>query len=159
MFFDKMWTLPWRITIVSYKRLRHPIWMNCIFLCTFHILTHLHLNPIPPPLSPHSTIQSPTLWNVFSNFLIEDYLLIWTTHYMIKRDLPYELKDFAIITFDCGNGEKVPEYGSTLLIIQYAAIKASSSMYHFSDFCNIFLICFRSLQKSTITTKCSSPLV
>jgi hypothetical protein len=154
---DKMWTLPWNITIVSYKRLRQAIWTNCILLCTFRILTHLHLHPVHPPT--HSTPQSPTLRNVFSNFLVEDYLLQRTTHCRTRRDLPYELKDFAVITFDRGNGEKVPECRAILLIIQYAPTEAFSSMYCFSDFCNIFLICSRSLQKPTVTAKCSSPLV
>jgi len=58
--------------------------------------------------------------NVFSNFLVEDYLFKRTTHCRTKRDLHYELKDFAIITFDRGNGEKVPQCGSILLRIQYA---------------------------------------
>ncbi len=43
--------------------------------------------------------------------------------------------------------------------IYNAPTEAVSSMYCFSDFCNISLICSKSLEKPTLTAKCSSPLV
>ncbi len=130
------------------------------FVPSVYLLTSTFIlfTPNPTPLA-HSTPQTPILWNVFSNFLVKDYLLKCTIHCRTKRDLPYELKDFAIITFDWGNGEKVLECRSIPHIIHYAPIKAFSNMHFFSNFRNIFIIYSRSLQKPIVTTKCSSPLV
>jgi hypothetical protein len=126
------------------------------FVYLFTSIYILFTPPTPPSLS---TFQNPTLRNIFSNFFVEDYLLKCTTHCRTIRDLPYELKYFAIITFDRGHGEKVPQCGSILLMIRYAPIEAFSNMYNFFDLCNIFLICSTSLQKPTVTSKCNSALV
>jgi hypothetical protein len=78
------------------------------FVLFVYLLTSTCIIFTPNPTPPHSTPQTPILRNVFSNFLIKDYLLKCIIHCRTKRDLPYELKDFAIITFDRGNSEKVP---------------------------------------------------
>jgi hypothetical protein len=113
------------------------------FVPSVYLVTSTCIMFTPP--TPNSTPQSPTLRNVFSNFLVEDYLLKCTTHCRTRRDLHYELNYFAIITFDRSNGEKVPQCASVLLIIQYAPTKVFSNMYYFFDYWNILLICSKSL--------------